>query len=70
MVIKNFAVTNAPPNSAAVDNNYQNFIVGDARFEAVDEFATCHFRERLRDFRHNAAGNVDDFIFLRVGNQC
>ena len=69
MVIKNFAVTNAPPRSAAIDNNDQNFFIGHAGFEAVNEFATGHFRERLRDFRHDAAGNVDDFISFAVGNK-
>ena len=69
MVTKNFAVTNAPSNSAAVDNNNQNFIVGNARFEAVDKFATCHFRQRLRDLRHDAARNVDDFVTFTVGNE-
>ena len=70
MVIRNFAVTNAPPSPAAVNDDYQNFIVGHARFESVNEFATCHFRQTLCDLRHDAAGDVDDFVFLRVGNEC
>jgi len=70
MVIKNFVVINVQPSSAAVNDDYQNFIVGHARFESVDEFATGHFREALSDLRHDAAGDVDDFIFLRVGNEC
>lgn len=70
MVIKNFAVTNAPPNSAAIDNDDQNFIVGDASFETVNQFATSHFREALRNLRHNTARNVDDFISFTVRNEC
>ena len=69
MVTKNFAVTNAPSNSAAVDDDNQNFIVGNARFEAVDELTARHFRQRLRDLRHDAARNVDDFVTFTVGNE-
>ena len=70
MVTKNFAVTNAPSNSAAVDDDDQNFIVGYARFESVDEFAARHFREALSDLGHDAARDVDDFVSFAVGDEC
>ena len=57
----------ATKSAAAVDNHYQNFIIGNTSFKTVDEFATGHLCERLRNFRHDAAGDVDDFIFLAVG---
>ena len=76
MVIKNSVVTNAQlttikkaETSAAVNDDDEDFIVGHARFESVDEFATRHLRESFGDLRHDAAGDVDDFIFLRVGHE-
>ena len=56
----------AAQRAAAVDDDSEDLVVGDARLEAVDELAARHLSQPFGDGRDDAARDIDDLVLLCV----